>query len=82
MPSNPTPLILNFIIPNGQENNFIWEQAPYSINPVQMIDGNWAAPYAVMNTPGLPQEFKDSLLNLNNLTEVNCCNFKVCNHGG
>ena len=82
MPRISTPHVLHFIIPNGEQLNFVWDGEFYSVYPIQMLNSNWAVPYSVINTPGLPEEFKQSLLSLNNCMELNCCNFKVCNHGG
>ncbi len=82
MPIPQTLPTLHFIIPSGSESNFYWQSGVYMITPIQMLNGNFAVPYSVYNTPGLSQEFKDSLTNLNNVLELTCCDFKNCNHGG
>ncbi len=81
--SRPTPLLFHFIIPAGQENNFrlsgVWNGTPQEISPIQLLDGNFAVPSAILTNSDIPQEIKDAFQGLD-IRQVNCCDFKVCNH--
>jgi len=84
MARNPTPPMMHAIIPNGQQDAFrwsgLWSQVNHSVEPFQLLTGEWAIPFAVTSIEGLPEEHRNAILALNNFRQVNCCDFSNCNH--
>jgi len=85
MPARRTPSLFHFIIPSGLEENYSWSGewggVRHEISPIALKNGTeFAIPSAVLSVDGFPQGHLDSLLALNNMRELCCCDFRDCQH--
>lgn len=84
--SQPRTLpMYHFIILDGFEDNFKWrgisDGVQHEVQPFRLMSGfEWCVPMAVTSIPGLPEDFKQSLFDLNHTRQLTCCDFKACNH--
>ena len=80
----PTFPMFHFIIPDGEQMNFEWNGeccgTIHAIEPIQMLEGTWAVPHTVTHICHLPQTYRDALVALNNIQQLNCCDFNQCEH--
>lgn len=77
-----TPPMYHYVFPADTDLriNFRAERVDYEVQPIRMLNGNWAIPVGVFGIVDRPQALSENVRLATELLQLTCCDFRECRH--